>query len=369
MAANRANNETDPVDFAVAWLTERLPKTWAIERQSVLRPDETDASIQVRGDNGAFTTLTVEARNRLEPRDVDRVFGSLVRRLRASSPYLQFLVVAPWLSERTRDLLEAEDVNYVDTTGNARIKLDNPAAFIRTEGASRAPTPAPRGAARVRGPKAGRLIRTLIDISPPYGVGELAATSGLTAGYVSRLLETLDSEALVERGARGRVMSVDVGGLLRRWAESYDVFSSNETTTFLAGNGPNGALSQLPKLTDVGMTAITGSFAAVRLAPVAGPALLAIYCENPAAVATALNLIPTDRGANVALLKPFDGVVWDRTTLEDERRFAAVSQVTVDCLTGNGRMPAEGEALLDWMLAHESDWRRDALPTSETARG
>ena len=29
--------------------------------------------------------------------------------------------------------------------------------------------------------------------------------------------------------------------------------------------------------------------------------------------------------------------------------FAAVCQVAIDCLTGFGRMPQEGEALLDWM--------------------
>lgn len=35
-----------------------------------------------------------------------------------------------------------------------------------------------------------------------------------------------------------------------------------------------------------------------------------------------------------------------------------VSQVAVDLLTGPGRNPGEGVALLDWMEAHESQWRR-----------
>ena len=30
-------------------------------------------------------------------------------------------------------------------------------------------------------------------------------------------------------------------------------------------------------------------------------------------------------------------------------RYVAPSQAVVDCLTGTGRMPAEGEAVLEWM--------------------
>ena len=37
---------------------------------------------------------------------------------------------------------------------------------------------------------------------------------------------------------------------------------------------------------------------------------------------------------------------------------AAPSQVAVDLLTGPGRNPAEGQALLDWMENHECTWRK-----------
>jgi Domain of unknown function (DUF1905)/Bacteriocin-protection, YdeI or OmpD-Associated len=59
--------------------------------------------------------------------------------------------------------------------------------------------------------------------------------------------------------------------------------------------------------------------------------------------------------------RPFDRVVWLQTSVDGGLRYAAPSQVAVDCLSGNGRMPAEGEALLEWMLANESEWRADSL--------
>lgn len=77
---------------------------------------------------------------------------------------------------------------------------------------------------------------------------------------------------------RGRVASVDMPALLRAWAASYDVFKINAATPMLAPNGAADALGRLAAID--GAVALTGSFAAVRLAPVAAPALLLVYCEN-----------------------------------------------------------------------------------------
>jgi len=205
-------------------------------------------------------------------------------------------------------------------------------------------------------------VRLLADVRPPYGVREIAAATGLTPGYVSRLLETLDHEALVDRAARGRVVAVDVDGLLRRWAESYDVLSANEAATYVAPSGARDALGRLPASDAARGVVVTGSFAAVRLAPVAAPALLAAYCDEPERVAEALALLPADEGGDVVLLRPFDVVAKERAVAgEDGITYAAPSQVAVDCLTGTGRMPAEGEAVLGWLRADEARWRRASL--------
>jgi DNA-binding transcriptional ArsR family regulator len=363
MAANKPSRENDLIEAAISWLRDRVPASWTVDlssREVGTGEGRADATIELRSPN-LYATFAVEARRSLGPREVDRLFGSVGRTLRALSPNIPVLVVAPWLSARTRELLAAEGVNYIDLTGNALVRLDNPALFIRTEGAARDPSPTPRGKARVRGPKAGRLIRTLIDVRPPYGVRELAEATGLAPGYVSRLLDALDDDALIERSKRGRVQSADIAGLPRRWAENYDVFSSNDAATFLAPRGGAQALSALGERPKADETAVTGSFAAVRLAPVAAPALLAVYCNNINALAGGLDLIPTDEGANVVLLRPFDSVVWSRTEEQEGIRYVAPSQAAIDCLTGNGRMPAEGEALLDWLLANEREWRLDSL--------
>ena len=362
--ANTPQSENDLVDAAVVWLTESLPDSWETSRTQRgvavagdRVPRTLDAAIDIRANTGTYATLAVEARSTFSPRDAELLLSGVARSLRALASHIPVLVVAPWLSPRTQELLAAEDINYLDLAGNSRLQLDNPAVYVKTIGSQRNPAPAARGQARLRGAKAGRLVRLLTDVQPPYGVRELAAAAKLNPGYVSRLLDTLDREALIDRDPRGPVRSVDVLALLRRWAQSYDVFKANQATGFLAPAGPLTALERLAGTEQGERVAITGSFAAVRRAPVAAPAFLTAYCDDPADVAGALGLLPADSGANVALLRPFDPVVWTLTERENGLAYAAVSQTAVDCLTGNGRMPAEGEALLQWMAENERQWR------------
>jgi hypothetical protein len=59
----------------------------------------------------------------------------------------------------------------------------------------------------------------------------------------------------------------------------------------------------------------------------------------------------------VLLLEPFDEVVFRRTRSADGLVAVASSQCAVDLLTGSGREPAQGDALIDWMTEHEDAWR------------
>jgi DNA-binding transcriptional ArsR family regulator len=369
MTENAPHTENELLNAAVAWLRERLPQSWEVDRTKradLQSPDVgVDGAIDVRGNNSVSNTLLVETKSSFSPRDVDRLLGGLTKTYQRMYATVPILLVAPWLSQATQDRLREGGVNYLDMTGNAWIFLENPTLLITTQGARRDPSPPPASKLTVRGPKSSRLIRWLIDVRPPYGVRDLASATKLSPSYVSRLLDTLDEEALVERNRRGTIESLDVNRLLRRWTETYSVLRANSATTFIA---PRGATETLSRIRDLDRrTAVTGSFAAVRRAPVAAPALLAVYTDKPAPLADALDLLPADAGTNVLLLKPYDPVVWERTSTEDGISYVADSQAAADCLTGNGRMPAEGQALLEWMTANEAAWRLPELPKGTPA--
>src|SRR5207244_1062045 len=124
-------------------------------------------------------------------------------------------------------------LNYLDLSGNMRIVTTRPAIFIERTSTS-GPPRAQRSAPALRGPKAGRVVRLLADVAPPYGVLELAAAANVTPGYMSRLVDMLDREALLDRARRGAVTAVDWAGLLRRRADSYSVLETNAASRYVS---------------------------------------------------------------------------------------------------------------------------------------
>lgn len=368
MNAKSAETEKTLLDQAISWLKDRLPEDWGVEKtpaQSLdLNVSREDLRITLKGPHShGGTTIAIEAKQSVSPRFVQELLLPQVRTARNMGGFHPLVVVAPWLSKKTRDLLTENRIGYIDLTGNARVLADNPPLYLETVGAERNPAPKEPGKAQLRGTKAARLIRLLTDVRPPYRLGDLAAAAALSPAYVSRMLDTLYDEALIERRARGPVEAVDIAGLIRRWASSYDVLESNRTESFVAPTGVQATADEL-STNPAGRArlAITGSVAAIRMEPITAPALLLAYCDDPEALADELGLLPATEGANVILLEPFDDVVWRRNLTRSGLRFAAPAQVAVDCLTGTGRMPEEGEAVLRWMVENEEAWRQPVLP-------
>ncbi|MGI8632162.1 MAG: helix-turn-helix domain-containing protein [Solirubrobacterales bacterium] len=275
------------------------------------------------------------------------------------------LVVADWVGDRAQEILRARGAGFLDATGNAEIRLTEPGLFVRTEGANRNPSPVATKGPGLRGPKAWALLRTLAEVPPPFGVRELAEAVDVDAGYVSRVLRVLEDELLVTREPRGPITAVEWEGVIRRASSTYALFDANVSTTWVATSGPERLLDDLAGKRS-GRWAVTGSFAAGRLAPVAAPEQAVIFANDIEHLARAGRLLPATRGANVVLLEPFDPIVFDRTVTSGRITNVSVAQAALDCLRGNARMPAEGEELLAWMRKNEPRWRTGALAARHT---
>ena len=167
------------------------------------------------------------------------------------------VLVAPFLSPRTRERLEERGVGYVDLTGNIHVAADSPALFVQAKGAERGPRREERPVRTLKGAKAGRVVRALCDFAPPVGVRELAGGAGIDPGYASRVLGLLEKEDLIRRERRGPVTDVDWRALIRRWTEDYSLFRSNRTATYLEPRGL-GHLLPRPRSSDLRYAA-TGS--------------------------------------------------------------------------------------------------------------
>jgi hypothetical protein len=245
---------------------------------------------------------------------------------------------------------------YADLTGNLRLSLSKPALFIETRGADENPTPDVRDRRSLKGAKAGRLVRALCDFRPPLGLRELATRAGVDAGYASRIVESLGREALVVRDKRGPIRTVDWPALLRRWSQEYSPFQPDRIRWYLAARGLGPLIERIRTFPIE--YAVSGSWAATQLAAIAPPRLLICYTDFVPDLAKALDVRPTEAGANVALVV-LDPVVFERTLEKKGVRVAAVSQIAADLLTSPGRGPNEAEALA----------KRDARQAAEAERG
>lgn len=349
----------DPLEL----LGRLLPAGWASTAEGRATGTD-DGRAVLRGPADQRVPVVFEVKGRVWPRDV----GGLLRRrdrLDAEAGARTLLVVAPWLSPRTREVLAREGLSYADGEGSLHLNVTQPAVFIHLEGASRNPSPPPNQLRALRGRGAGKAIRALTDFALPdrrLGIRELATASGASAATLSRVISLLEQEDLVQLDERRSIQHIDWKGVLRRWARDYPPKGADG----VAYLEPRGLSALEHKLAGTDLKyAYTGSLGVQwRDATVIAPARVAtIWVENINAFAVELGLTRADRGGNVVLRRAWDDVVLDRlwstsiTRNEKTVKVAAAAQIAVDLLTGPGRDPAQGEELLKWMRQFGPRWR------------
>ncbi|MFF8437283.1 helix-turn-helix domain-containing protein [Streptomyces bacillaris] len=352
----------------MARLAELLGPPWQIDR----RPDNKETrrsggdivvTVQAEGE-GSYAQLLVDVKlTGVSPRTVEEVLLAKLDLLRQLNHHTTLLVLTPWLSRQTQKLLRRHDISYLDLMGNVSLRVPRPAIVIHTEGATRAPQALAKepGRTTLAGPKAGRLVRLLTDVHPPYRAGELAQVSGLSLGYVSRLLDTLEDQLLIRRDGRV-ITSVDWPNLLRARAARETLLRKGSYVGLLAPNGVPAVIERIRHLPQSGLDniAVTGTYAAHTVAPLAVGGQLMVYTSpllDEDDLGEELGLLPVDENADVLLLQARDRSVFERTKIVDGIPHVALSQVALDCLAGPGRLPAEGEAVIEYMKAHQRRWQ------------
>ncbi|MGH3869191.1 MAG: hypothetical protein ACRDQ4_24380 [Pseudonocardiaceae bacterium] len=367
-----AVDEHAVLEQGMARLAELLGPDFDISpyRVSGGEDDEQDAvatdsvySIRALTTSAPYAQVVVEAKSSLTPAAAQQVLLPQVRLLRRLYGQATVLVVAPWLSPRTRDILASRKVGYLDLTGNVDLRLPT-GVLIKTEGAKQNPDPTPHRRSRgLLGAGAGVIVRLLTDFAPPYRQKDLATVGQVSRGYVSRIFQTLDDEALITREGR-YIVEVNWPALLRARAENYDVLHSNHAVPMVARKGPDAIYRGLIAQGTENTAVVTGSYSAREVAPVAVGGPLMIYVDPGPdmidAVAEELSLMRAARDlGNVILLQPSNtGPLLGRRAFGASEH-VALSQLAIDCLSGPDRMPAEGEAVLAHMAATVDAWRRD----------
>lgn len=362
-------SETDPaervIELALDVLRQEVPASWSVALDSEPAPSRAgwrpDAVINVEAPSrGRPARLIVECKSSVTPR-VAADAASQLRAFLSQDPEAAGVVIAPWGSRRTRDVLRESGIGFIDPTGNIDLVLGEPGLVVRVDGARENPFGKPSPSPSLRGPKAWALMKTLIEVSPPYGVRELAAAVDTDAGYTSRIIGALEDERLAFRQRRGPITEVDWRAMLTQLTSTYTLLDANTTSTWIARSAVRNLPDKLAESRLQTRWAITGSLGANLIAPVAAAAGAVVYANDPAEVAKTLNLLPAESGANVVLARPYSDAAFTRSWTLDGVTYVSLAQLAADCLTGMGRMPAEGEALVEWMAANVDRWRASSF--------
>jgi hypothetical protein len=352
-------SERELIDVALSTLRQLLPDDWLLESAPVEGPPSQwfDASYILTAPDGARASVGVEARRLVEPRDVANL-RDLVLQSNPSTAVDIPIVAARYLSRPVQEKLATAGLSFIDATGNTLVRSRRPALHISERGADQDPWRGPgRPRGTLKGDPAAKVVRALVDFPSSWSVRELVGVSGASTGSVYRVLEFLESEALVSRDVNGQWLANDWRALLRRWSADYQFSNTSRVSRWIAVRGIDTFLDSVRR-NDVGNYVLTGSVAAGAWAPYAPARLASVYVDNAADAAQQWELRATDSGANVLLAEPQYAVVRERSVNAlDGLRIAAPTQVATDLMSGPGRAPSEAEALMEWMERNEQSWR------------
>ncbi len=270
------------------------------------------------------------------------------------------ILVSRYLPPTLQAELRSRSIGYADATGNVFLASSEPLLAVSQSGATSDPWRTPgRPPAGLTGLPAFRIVRALIDYSPPYTLPELSSAANASLGATYRLAEHLMDEGLVAKSGRGPVTDVDWSNLLYRWSDATHERNWAGARGYVEPRGLDALRARLRGYESGHRYAVSGSLAAEPYAPYAEPRLALLYADDPDDIARELGLRRVDVGGNVMVNKPLSPAVFDRVTQWHDMTLVSPSQAAADLLGGPGRNPAEGEHLVDWMRGHEDVWRRE----------
>jgi DNA-binding transcriptional ArsR family regulator len=282
------------------------------------------------------------------PAATSEQLSAALRRLSTCKPGAQGLIpllVVPYMGPTGQQLCRSEGISWLDLSGNADISappiririLGQPNQFKR-----------PGRPSSLFSPGSSRLARTLLlDPARTCTQTDLAQSTGLSPGFLSRLLPRYEEAGFVTRTPVGRMIqfrATDPDGLLDAWCAAYRFTDHTILRGHIAARtGPELLLDLVATLTRLQQDyAATGLAAAWRWAPFASFRLVTLYLPTwpSQALLSDLGFQEGERGSNAWLVVPNDEGVFAGAATLDGVRCASALQTYLD-LKGHPERAAE----------------------------
>ncbi|MCK4448098.1 MAG: hypothetical protein KAW56_13580 [Candidatus Marinimicrobia bacterium] len=304
-----------------------------------------DLVCDVKTKAGKKYEIWVEAKSQGLPRNIRSAVSQLNSYLKTRKDVFG-LIVAPFLSEESRQICIESGLNYLDLSGNCLLKL--PDIYIKIDGKPNK-YPSTRPLRSVFSPKSTRLLRVLLnDVRKSWYVKDLAKSANLSLGQVSNLKKQLLDYDYLRETNEGKLQVKDPECLLMKWAEKYD-YTKNRIESFYSLDNI-GIIENLiaNKALNKGVQyAFTLTSGSIRVAPFLRSKRVFVYIDSDLyQFAKECNFKKVDSGANVILMKPYDkGVFYFKQEINGADVVSDV-QLYLDLITYKERGQEAAEFIL-----------------------
>jgi hypothetical protein len=295
--------------------------------------------------SGKPMKLVAEVVKRAEPRFARMAALDLRSRMQSVKNGYGILM-APYLSPAAVQVCRESRVGCMDLSGNAFLHFGN--VFIERSGRANAYVES-RPLKSLFSPKTSRVLRALLlNPSKRWHVEELSKAAGISLGLASKAKQALLAQEWVEEDGR-RLVLLKPFDLLKEWARNYS-FKKNRLFSFYSGLAEEALETALKtecekRTCQYGLALFSG---AGRVAPyVRFPKFFAYIDGDIAEVAEALELKKVESGANVTLLDPYDGGVFQGLRQIGEASVVSDIQLYLDLMSYGARGEEAAQAIFE----------------------
>lgn len=260
--------------------------------------------------SGKLSKFLIGIKSQGEPRLVRMAIIQLKDYLKGTKDSYGILV-APYLSDASRQICKEAGVGCVDLAGNAYISFKN--IFIDRTGNPN-PFPVSRISKSIFSPKSSRVLRVLLsDPSKRWFVEDLSQEAGISIGLTSRVKQSLLAQEWIKEENKSFNL-VKPEEVLNKWVSNYS-YQKNPSFSFYSSLAEEELEAAIKKECDkrkyrYGLALFSG---AKKVAPFVRFMRFFSYIDgNIEDIAAALQLKKVESGANVTLLQPYDEGVFYR---------------------------------------------------------
>lgn len=247
-------------------------------------------------------------------------YPSVIKQLLATPGYSNenILLLSTYFSMGTQEFLNKQNINFIDLSGNYRIKRslgnsnNKQNVFIRMAGRSNQ-YPSKDKSVDIFSAKSSRIIYALLSNYPKKFLSiDLAKTANVSPALVTKVMANLAEKGFVNVKRRKGITVIEPDLLLDEWASQYSTKKKTIVGRYYLNIKPNeNLLKKVYKLVLPYSPAITGSAGASLVAPFADVYMVELYAtkymDKPD------GLISVNSGENIRVYQPYDEQIIDRT--------------------------------------------------------